>query len=166
MVGCDVGNLYPNSCFCREKVEIPNPTCRKSLPKTGKTGEMGRETKFRLPGILYAGADEYKDQRRNRRIGDADFRFKQLCVFGVALVYTLEKFLSVFNIFRMGVDLIHQPVFLPCSRARQPVFRVTLKAFYHQFTFALIVLLLGCFHVASFLYIYRPFVYDYYSIEL
>ena len=82
---------------------------------------MGRETKFCLPGILYAGADEYKDQRRNRRIGDADFRFKQLCVFGVALVYTLEKFLSVFNIFRMGVDLIHQPVFftvLPCPSAR------------------------------------------------
>ena len=51
VVGRDAGNLYPNSCFCREKVEIPNLTCRKSLPKTGKTGEMGRETKFRLPGI-------------------------------------------------------------------------------------------------------------------
>ena len=51
VVGCDVGNLYLNSCFCREKVEIPSPTCRESLPKTGKTGEMGRETKPRLPEI-------------------------------------------------------------------------------------------------------------------
>jgi len=72
VVGRDAGNLYLNSCFCREKVEKPNPACReslpkqgkpakwvekpspacrKSLPKTGKPGEMGRETKPRLPGI-------------------------------------------------------------------------------------------------------------------
>ncbi len=51
VVGCDVGNLYPNSRFCREKVEKPSPACRESLPKTGKTGEMGRETKPRLPEI-------------------------------------------------------------------------------------------------------------------
>ena len=47
----DAGNLYLNSCFCREKVEKPSPACQKSLPKTGKIGEMGRETKLRLPGI-------------------------------------------------------------------------------------------------------------------
>ena len=48
VVGRDAGNLYPNSCFCREKVEKPNPARRESLPKTGKTGEIGRETNFRL----------------------------------------------------------------------------------------------------------------------
>ena len=51
VVGRDAGNLYLNSRFCREKVEIPSPTYRKSLPKTGKPGEMGRETKPRLSGI-------------------------------------------------------------------------------------------------------------------
>ena len=51
VVGRDAGNLYLNSCFCREKVEKPSPAYRKSLPKTGKIGEMGRETKLRLPGI-------------------------------------------------------------------------------------------------------------------
>lgn len=45
-------------------------------------------------------------------------------------------------------------------RARQPVFSITFKALFHHFAFALIVLLLGCFHVASLLYKYRPFGYD------
>ena len=51
VVGHDVENLYLNSCFCREKVEKPSPACQESLPKTGKIGEMGRETKLRLPEI-------------------------------------------------------------------------------------------------------------------
>ena len=51
VVGRDAGNLYLNSCFCREKVEKPSPACRESLPKTGKAGEMGRETKPRLSEI-------------------------------------------------------------------------------------------------------------------
>jgi len=51
VVGRAVGNFYPNSGFCQKKVEIPSPAYRKSLPKTGKTGEMGRETNFHLPEI-------------------------------------------------------------------------------------------------------------------
>ena len=61
VVGRDVGNLYPNSGFCRKKVEKPSPACRESLPKTGKTGEMGREAKFRLPEI----STQNSENRRN-----------------------------------------------------------------------------------------------------
>ena len=61
VVGRDAGNLYLNSCFCREKVEKPSPACRESLPKTGKPGEMGRETKPRLPEI----STQNRENRRN-----------------------------------------------------------------------------------------------------
>ncbi len=33
VVGRDAGNLYPNSGFYREKVEIPSHAVRESLPK-------------------------------------------------------------------------------------------------------------------------------------
>ena len=46
------------------------------------------------------------------------------------------------------------------SRARQPVFRITLKAFFHYFPLARVVLLLCCFHVALLPLYLRPFVYD------
>lgn len=39
VVGRDAGNLYPNSRFCREKVEKPNSAVRKSLPKQRKSRE-------------------------------------------------------------------------------------------------------------------------------
>lgn len=51
MVGRDVGNLYLNGGKPAKWVEKPSPACQKSLPKTGKTGEMGRKTKFRRPEI-------------------------------------------------------------------------------------------------------------------
>lgn len=39
VVGRDAGNLYPNSGFYREKVEIPSHAVRKSLPKQRKSRE-------------------------------------------------------------------------------------------------------------------------------
>lgn len=51
VVGRDAGNLYPKQGKSAKWVEKPISACRESLPKTGKVGEMGRETKFRLPGI-------------------------------------------------------------------------------------------------------------------
>lgn len=39
VVGRDAGNLYPNSGFYREKVEIPSHAVRKSLPKRRKSRE-------------------------------------------------------------------------------------------------------------------------------
>ena len=51
VVGCDAGNLYLNGGKLAKWVEKPSPACQESLPKTGKPGEMGRETKSRLPGI-------------------------------------------------------------------------------------------------------------------
>ena len=49
VVGRDAGNLYPNSGFYWEKVEIPSHAVRKSLPKQRKIGEKGRESRCRLP---------------------------------------------------------------------------------------------------------------------
>ena len=59
---------------------------------------------------MYTGANEYKNQRRDDRIRDTYFRLQPLGILGIALVDTLEKLLAVFNIFRMGIDLIHQTV--------------------------------------------------------
>lgn len=39
VVGRDAGNLYPNSGFYREKVEIPSHAVRKSLPIRRKSRE-------------------------------------------------------------------------------------------------------------------------------
>ena len=177
-------------------------------------------------GVVYAGTDEDKDQRRDDRIGDTYLRLQPLGILGIALVDALKEFLAVFDIFRMGIDLIHQPIFFAmffcrpirnlfhkpdnilgvggrhlhkvvldlfhtvcgrlnnqlikvfemrikiclCAsarvgqrfdpRARQPVFSITLKALFHHFALACVVLLLGCSHVASLLYKYRPFGYD------
>ena len=72
-------------------------------------------------GVMHACADKDKDERCYHGIRNAYLRLEELCIFRIALVYALKKFLSVFNIFRMGVDLIHQPVFftvLPCPSAR------------------------------------------------
>ena len=38
------------------------------------------------------------------------FRFKLFCIFGVPLVYAIEKFFAVFYVFRMSIYLIHQPI--------------------------------------------------------
>lgn len=43
VVGRDAGNLYPNSGFYREKVEIPSHAVRKSLPKQRKSRERYRK---------------------------------------------------------------------------------------------------------------------------
>ncbi len=51
VVGRDAGNLYLKQGKSAKWVEKPISACRESLPKTGKIGEMGRETKLRLPGI-------------------------------------------------------------------------------------------------------------------
>ncbi|HAI92087.1 MAG TPA: hypothetical protein DCM21_06030 [Butyrivibrio sp.] len=39
-----VGNLYPNSGNLTKRVEIPSATGWKSLPKSGKTAEKGRDS--------------------------------------------------------------------------------------------------------------------------
>ena len=70
---------------------------------------------------MYAGADEYKDQRRDDRIGNADFRLQPLGILGIALVDALKKLLAVLYIFRVCVYLIHQPILLavlPCRPIR------------------------------------------------
>ena len=63
-------NLYPNSEKSREKVEKTSPAVRKSLPKTGKTDEMGRETNFHLPEISTQIAKNpgkrYRKQQHNK----------------------------------------------------------------------------------------------------
>ena len=51
VVGHDVENLYLNGGKPAKWVEKPSPACQESLPKWRKTGEMGRETKPRLPEI-------------------------------------------------------------------------------------------------------------------
>ena len=51
VAGRDVGNLYLNSCFCREKVEKPISACRESLPKQLFSPGKGRDSKPHLPEI-------------------------------------------------------------------------------------------------------------------
>ena len=51
VVGRDVGNLSLNGGKPAKWVEKPSPACQESLPKWRETGEMGRETKPRLPEI-------------------------------------------------------------------------------------------------------------------
>ena len=45
------GNLYLNGGNPGKRVEKPSPAVQKSLHKTGKTGEKGRESQCRLPKI-------------------------------------------------------------------------------------------------------------------
>ena len=67
---------------------------------------------------MNAGTDENKNQRRDSRIGNADLRLQLFCVFGIALIDTLEKLLAMLHIFRVRINLIHQPVFLPVFPCR------------------------------------------------
>lgn len=60
---------------------------------------------------MHAGADKYKNQRGDDRIGDTDFRLKLLGVFGIALIHAFKEPLAVLDIFRKSIDLIHQPIF-------------------------------------------------------
>lgn len=47
---------------------------------------------------MNAGADEYKDQRRDDRIWNADLRLQPLGVLGIAFVHALKEFLAVLDI--------------------------------------------------------------------
>ena len=62
-------------------------------------------------GVVDAGADQDEDQRRYDRIGDADLGLQLLGVLCVVFVDALEELLSVFDIFGVCIDLIHQSVF-------------------------------------------------------
>ena len=60
---------------------------------------------------MYAGTDEYKDQRRDDRIGNADLGLQPLGVLGIAFVHALKEFLAVLDILRVRIYLIHQAIF-------------------------------------------------------
>ena len=84
-------------------------------------------------GVVNTGTDQNKYQRRQYVIGNTDFCFKTFCLLGVAFVYTLKKLFAVFNIFRMSIYLIHQPVFFAVL-FRRPIRDLIYKA--HQFVTA------------------------------
>ena len=53
-----------------------------------------------------------KQEYKSRKLFDrySEFRRKPLSILGISLVYTFEKFLSVFDVLRMSIDLIHKSV--------------------------------------------------------
>ena len=61
---------------------------------------------------MYAGPNQNEYQGRQLFIGNAQLALQALCVFCITLTYARKEFLTVFPVFRVGIDLIHQAVFL------------------------------------------------------
>ena len=78
-------------------------------------------------------------------IRNPDLRLQQLCVFGISFVDALKEFLTVLDILRVRIHLIHQPILLSVL-ARRPIRHLRHKpdhilrvggGFLHKFIFNL-----------------------------
>ena len=61
---------------------------------------------------MYTRPDQNENQRRQLLIGDPKLVLQAFCVLGITLIDAFKELLTLFPVFRVGIDLIHQSVLL------------------------------------------------------